>query len=197
MHKIPLAATHPGFWWREGRVDKSPLSKDWGLWVWGQSWRDSWQDPCAESPFHNAHAIFLGEGLPSIWHQPGGKQYCHPLESLWPHFVELAHFWGGSCLGWGVEVQAASVCVTELCGFGTGAIPPTFPWTWLVLPSHRRYTSSNSMLLVVPPFRVLLAPPCPGLGKSGADWVVWLCGEGAPPGLYLSLMDTTALWETH
>lgn len=79
--------------------------------------------------------------------------------------MELVPFWGISCLWQDVEVQADSgVSVTELCGFGTGAINPIFPWTWLCRPLTGAILAPLSRVPAAPSYWFLVAPPCPGLG---------------------------------
>ena len=82
--KISFANTHRGLQQWERRVDWRNLKRIGGWWLWGENWRNSHQDPCAESFPRRQETSFSGRALFSKWHQPEGKQYPCPQELLCP-----------------------------------------------------------------------------------------------------------------
>ena len=48
MHKNSCAATSPGHWQREDKVNYRNMRRVWGWWLWGQSQTVSCQDSFAE-----------------------------------------------------------------------------------------------------------------------------------------------------
>ena len=72
-HKTEFVATYPGHWQKEGPVDQRSLRRVWSWWLWRVNWRNSYQDPYAESFCILQRQLFLGKTLFSKWHQSEGK----------------------------------------------------------------------------------------------------------------------------
>ena len=114
--------------------------------------------------------FFLGGALPSIQHQPGGKQWPHHQEFLTPpcgaYDLLRSQLPGLKHRGTGRQTGGISDWVTWIWG---GAHPPTSSWTWLVPPPNRVSASST-----------LQAPRGPTLLTSGGSA---LPRSGHNPGL--------------
>ena len=73
-HKISLAATYSGLQQKAAEWTKDTWGEFLGWWLWRENWKDSQQDPCAESFSILQRLSFSGCALPSKEHQSEGKQ---------------------------------------------------------------------------------------------------------------------------
>lgn len=93
---------------REGRVDWSCMGRVQGLWIWGESWVNRFQDPCVGSLFLTTDAIFFGWSIP-LQVASGWKKAIAPPSGLplTPSYRAYAS-WGFTCLDQHIEVWADS-----------------------------------------------------------------------------------------